>query len=197
MRRGFVWGALILVTTAVGPAVALGSGQPARYRLTKGTKCRSSYVRQIRRVNKQRQVWCIRARVPTDTRVDTIGLGPLLDSPGTYWAVSGGIFYGRGADRGAGIELRGRPITYTIRDDTTLETLGSFVAPSNFEATCTIVSTLDPSGTVTTLTGQAVAPYAGCPLSPVSLPAADEADITGRFGGTSKYGPSVSFEARI
>jgi hypothetical protein len=183
--RGAVWCVLMLVVAAVGPSVALGSGS---YRLKKGGKCRSGYVRQVRK----RGVWC---RVLTDTRLDTNAGVP--SGYTTYWTLSGGIYYGPRADRGAGTELKGRRITYTVKDDTTGKVLGSFVGTSNFEATCTIASTLDSSGTAETLMGQADPPYAGCALSPVTLPAADEAGITGRFAGTSTYAPSVSFEAAV
>jgi len=44
---------------------------------------------------------------------------------------------------------------------------------------------------------QADPPYAGCAMPPVTLPAADEVGITGRFAGTSTYAPSVRFEAAI
>jgi hypothetical protein len=40
--------------------------------------------------------------------------------------------------------------------------------------------------------GQAVAPYSGCALGSVSLPAADTPLFSGAFGGTSTYAPSVS-----
>lgn len=184
--RGGALGALVVAAaTMVGPSVALGSGS---YRLAKGKKCRTGYVRQVRKHR-------ARCLVLTDTRLDTSGGIPSGST--TYWTLSGGLYYGPRADRGAGTELKGQRVTYTIKDDTTDKVLGSFVGTSNFEATCTIASTLDASGTVETLMGEADPPYAACPLPPVSLPAADEAGITGRFRGTAKYAPSVSFEAAI
>lgn len=184
-KRGAVWGALVLVVAGVGPSVAFGSGS---YGLKKGGKCRSGYVRQVRK----HRAWCL---VLTDTRLVTYAGVP--DGGTTDWTLSGGIYYGPRADRGAGIELKGRPITYTVKDDTTGKILGSFGGTSNAEATCSITSTLDSSGTTVTLMGQAEPPLPGCALPPVTLPAADEAGITGRFIGTSTYGPSVSFEAAI
>jgi hypothetical protein len=196
MRKTVVVLTTVAILAAAGspPADgAVGSGRSGSYRLAKGAKqCRNGYVRQIRKVGKHRQVWCM---VLTETRLDTT-TDPLLLSSGMVWTVSGGIFYGPG-NGGAGKELRGQRITYTIKDETTRKTLGSFVGTSNSEAKCTIVSTMDASGTIETLAGQAVLGSAACLLSPVSLPAADLAGITGRFAGTSKYAGSVSFEVAI
>ena len=196
MRTGFIrgigLGALVVAAATVSSSPAIASGS---YRLAKGSKCRSGYVRQVRTVKKQRSTWCVQQQLPTDTRLDTFAGDPYGGV--TYWTLSGGIYHRNAADRGGGTELKGQPITYTIKDGTSGKVLGSFVGTSNFEGTCSIASSWDATGTVDTLVGEADPPYAACPLSPVTLPAADVAGITGRFGGTAKYAPSSSFEAAI
>jgi hypothetical protein len=172
------------------PAAA-GSAHPS-YRLKKG-KCRNGYLHQYRRVNGRRQAWCVYARPPTATHVTTIGPNP----PGVYFILSGGIYYGRGYDMGGGTELRGQPITYTVKDDTTQKRLGSFRLPSNADASCTIVNSLSVDGMTTTIMGQAVGPWPACPLAPVTMPAGDIPGITGIFAGNAAYGPSRSSEAGI
>jgi hypothetical protein len=107
----------------------------------------------------------------------------------TWLDVSGSIYYGNGT------QLVGQPITYTITDGTTGQTIGTFSGTSNVYAACTVVETLNyPQNITETFTGQAVAPYSGCALGSVSLPAADTPLFSGAFGGTSTYAPSVSMQ---
>jgi hypothetical protein len=105
-----------------------------------------------------------------------------------YYDVSAGIYYNINR------ELYGQPIRYRFTDATTRQTIGSFVGSSNLAATCTVVASANAPDTVQTLTGEAVAPYSGCPLAPVSAPAADEIVLTASFAGNSTYAPSVSLE---
>jgi hypothetical protein len=179
------------------PSESLAAARPSSYRLRTGAKCRTSYVRQVRHVKQHRrgktvrvrEVWCVH-KPPTPTSVSlSAAFNITYNYPYyTYYDVSAGIYYN--IDR----ELYGQPIRYRITDATTRQTIGSFVGSSNLAATCTVVASANAPDTVQTLTGEAVAPYSGCPLAPVSAPAADEIVLTASFAGNSTYAPSVSLE---
>jgi hypothetical protein len=191
----------ILLATAGGSQEA-ALHHPS-YQIKAGANCRTDYVRQVRHVKKHkhgktvrvRQVWCVYkapntppapALTPTSTGVNANFESNLTM---TWLDVSGSIYYG------SGTQLVGQPITYTITDGTTGQTIGTFSGTSNAYATCTVVATLNyPQDTTETFTGQAVAPYSGCALGSVSLPAADTPLFSGAFGGTSTYAPSVSMQ---
>lgn len=159
--------------------------------------CKVHYVRTVKRAKvhgkRVQQVWCVYSPpkptpAPTETSVNasetTVSPGLNPSERHTYFTVSGSILAGY-------TPLVGLPITYTITDATTGQTVGSFTGLSNVYASCTVVT----SGALENLsifTGEAIAPYSGCALARVSMPAADVPMLTGSFAGNSTYAPSVS-----
>ena len=165
-------------------------------------RCRARYVKKVERVKvhehhkavEVNQTFCVYTPPPQDTRTPTttfVSAGEVTTThpmnPGeaeVYFTVSGSI-------AARNMQIVGLPITYTITDATTGQTVGSFTGLSNAYASCTVVR----SGALENLsifTGEAVAPYSGCALARVSMPAADTPVFTGSFAGNSAYAPSVS-----
>jgi hypothetical protein len=113
-------------------------------------------------------------------------IGPEVDQTGVYALVSGSVYAG-------GSEVRDLPITFTVADGTTQQTLGSFSGTSNGLSSCTVRLSLNyPTDTIQTWTGAAVGAYAACPLAPISLSTADVPLISASFAGSSTLGPSAS-----
>jgi hypothetical protein len=180
-RSVLLSGSLVLAALAL-PAVASASAKQYVLKHPKREHCKAHYVKKV----EHGKTWCVyKALTPTSTEVTASiqgGLGQPL-----YLAVSGTIWPGK---YGGGTQLVGLPISYTIKDATTGQTVGTFMGLSNLYATCTVVYTVERG--VWTFTGQAVPPYSACAVSTVTMPAADVPAFTGSFAGNSTYAPSVS-----
>ena len=109
----------------------------------------------------------------------------------TVWFyMSGSIFYG------AGSQLVGQPLTYTVTDATTGHQVATFSGTSNGYALCTVVYSINyPQDTLQTYTGEAVPPYPACSVGTFSIPGADVAVVTASFAGNATYAPSTSSQA--
>ena len=98
------------------------------------------------------------------------------DDQGVYALLSASVYEGSTA-------VNGLPVTFTITDGTTGQDAGTFAGTSNGLASCTIRYSLDETAETQTWSGDAVAPYAACALTSVTLPAADVPEITASYGG--------------
>jgi hypothetical protein len=111
-------------------------------------------------------------------------------NPGTYeppYILISGVVYSDGVPVAVG-----ESITYTITDATTGGQIGTFTGVVNGYKECSVTFSLDSSHTMMTYVGQAVTPYQGCALSPVSAPAADVLVFSGAYGGDASFAPSMS-----
>lgn len=211
--------AAVAMTFATVGSAAIASTGPARYQPRNGARCRPGYTRQIKRVIEHqhgkrivvKQVWCVRKPAPVPPPVPTpTAPAPTPPSPmptstfananfestfaappyQSWFDVSGSIFYG------SGTELKGQPITFTITDATTGQTVATFPGTSNGYATCTIAYTANNQ--TQTFSGQAVAPYQACALpGTVAVPASDVAVLSASFAGNSTFAPSSSTQTAL
>jgi hypothetical protein len=164
-------------------------------------QCRAGYVRRTVKVTQRKhrhtvtvkRAECVRTPtppkphlIPTTSFVDT---SSALTTGSTVW------FYLAGSVYAGGHEVVGLPITYTVTDATTRQTVGTFTGTSNRYALCTIATSVNPADIGQSFTGQAVAPYPACSLESISMPAADTPVVTASFAGNSTYGPSTSDSA--
>ena len=182
-------GALVAV-----PAAALASGHPG-YRLKNAHQsCRPGYVREVRHVERRRhgrtvriaQPWCIQqGQAATSVQLAT-SFGLYLGS--TFWDVSAAVSYDQGAH-----EVRGQPLTYAITDVTAGgHEIGTFTGTSGFAASCSVVVSTDLHAGTKTLTGQGIAGYPGCSLTPLTKPGPDVLGLTASYAGSKRYAPSAS-----
>jgi hypothetical protein len=119
--------------------------------------------------------------------------------PTQIFVISGDVTYDYGPVR-LEKRLRRVQITYTVKDITSGQTLGSFsmVAP---DAECGLVATRE-SASVTyvgqrNVSGIGPEPLSACALTRVSAPASDRVTLEGRFAGNANFAPSVSTAEEI
>jgi hypothetical protein len=126
----------LLVWLAIPAAAQVNSNS---YRL-KARKCRAGYVRHVRRVKEHRHVWCVRKSPahrkspgeippfipdtgwPSSTLLIVAHYVSASANPPNYFSVEGQV--------DSGTKLIGEPITVTIANLRTGQTLGSFVVAS-------------------------------------------------------------------
>jgi hypothetical protein len=197
MRLRAILSASLVLAVLAFPAVASATVKQYVLRHPKREHCKAHYVRTVKHAKvhgkRVQQVWCVYTPpkpvlAPTETSVSASGVSSTPPGPAeepAHFTVSGGISAGNMA-------LVGLPIIYTITDATTGQTVGSFTGLSNSYASCAVVLHENEQGTTVTYIGEAVTPYAGCALAPVSMPAADTPLFAGSFAGNSTYAPSVS-----
>jgi hypothetical protein len=175
------------------PAIAGASGTPAYQLKNKRESCRQGYVRQVRhvkrhrhgRVARVRELWCIwQGPAATSVQLNT-SWGLYLGA--TFWDVSTAISYDKGAH-----ELPGQSLEYTITDETAGHEVGTFTGQSSLNASCSVVVSVDRQAGTKTLTGQPIAGYPGCSLTPLTLPGPDVVGLTASFAGNQLYAPSTS-----
>jgi hypothetical protein len=184
-------------------AIPVGASASVRQYVLKHPKrehCKAHYVKRVERVKvrehgklvKVKETFCVsQAPKPAPVPMPTPALMPTITSisaftsvsPPFHFTVSGTVVVVGGTD------LIGVPITYAITNQSTGQTLGSFVQPSDAPQPCTIVPTMQ--GNTQTFTGESVPPYAGCPFAPVSMPTGQIAVLVGSYAGSSIYAPSV------
>jgi hypothetical protein len=124
---------------------------------------------------------------PTFTVVSTLeGGGSLVGEP-FYKAVSASVeTYASGPGSG----IAGVPVTITLADHVTGHVFATFTETS-YGGSCAIV--LGIAGGFRVLKGEAVAPYAGCPIGTITSPAnGDYVEIIGSFAGDARYAASTS-----
>lgn len=97
--------------------------------------------------------------------------------------------------------LVGQPITYTMVDLVTNQTLATFSGTSDTPTTgCAVAYQLNTTGTVETetITGESITPYQGatplpaCEVGTVTFPFNDPVAITASFAGNTEYAASTS-----
>jgi hypothetical protein len=139
-----------------------------------------------------------KARRPSGTRVGfslrdaswvNVSVTQVFDALGTYAIVSASVNSGSAS-------MAGLPITFTILDGTTKQTLGTFSGTSAEQGSatspnsCTLVESINQANTIQTWSGVAIAPYPACSFGSVAFPAADRSLITANFAGNSILAPS-------
>lgn len=193
--------AALTVVLLISLAGVASAATPKSYVLKHPNRehCKADYVKKVETVKvrehhktvKVKETLCVTTPTTTSVSASEITVSPGLNPPGrTYFTVSASVFAGN-------IRLLGSPITYTITDATTGRTVSSFTEAATAPGTCAVSLRDNAQGTVKTYTGEAVAytinsymgevvaRYEGCPLAPVSMPAADVAVFTGSFPGYS------------
>jgi hypothetical protein len=168
--------ALIFALAAlVLPAAASASTGKQYVLLHPGREhCRAHYVKKVERVKGRKEIVCVYVAPKLETFV------LITDAQGS---VSGSVHVVGGHD------LIGVPITYTITNEGTGQSLGSFMEPSDPVQPCALVLTVDED--TPTFAGEPVPPDPACPIT-VSLPTGQLAVLSGSFAGNSTYAPSVS-----
>jgi hypothetical protein len=125
------------------------------------------------------------APVPPPALIATTPYVTASDTDGKTYVV-GSILY----SNATAAALIGEPVTFSVIDSTTGQTVGSFAGTSG-AAACTIVASLTSSSTVT-FTGQASGSYPACALSAVSVPASDSPILSLSFAGDATYAASLT-----
>jgi hypothetical protein len=198
--------AVVLAVATLGlAATAASAKQYGPLKQPKHEPCRAHYVKRVEKVkvhgHEIGKTFCVyhapsaltpattpSTPVPTTALETTTGVssasgGGILFSEPSYIAVSTDVFSGSS-------EVRSLPVTVTIQNRTTEQTVGSFVEPSNLYSTCTVVDRLEGGDWI--FTGQAVAPHEGCALGTVAMPEGDVPSLKASFGGNGQYAASTS-----
>jgi hypothetical protein len=91
--------------------------------------------------------------------------------------------------------IPGQPVTFSLIDGSTGQTVATFAGTSDATAGCTIVASLTGSGSSVTYTGAAVSTYAACSLGSATVPVNDSPLIGVAFAGNSTYSASVTAQS--
>jgi hypothetical protein len=91
--------------------------------------------------------------------------------------------------------IPGQPVTFSLIDGSTGQTVATFAGTSDATAGCSIVASLTGDGSSVTYTGQAASSYAACSLGSATVPVNDSPLIGVAFAGNSTYAASVTAQS--